>query len=70
MTQKSLLAAAAAISVLALSFGAQACRLGDRVEASAAATAYRTDRTLRRVGDGLVRAGDRLFAWGHRRPRT
>jgi hypothetical protein len=48
MTRKSLLAAAAAVSILALSSGAQACH---------------TDRALRHVGDGIARTGDCLFGW-------
>jgi len=77
MTHKSLLAAAAAVSALVFASGAQAgggkCPLsdrGDRVETRTTRVVADTDRTLRRVGDGLARTGDRLFNWGHRRPRS
>ena len=48
MTHKSLLAAAAAVSLLALSSGAQACW---------------TDHARWHVGDGIARTGDCLFGW-------
>ena len=48
MTHKSLLAAVAAVSLLALSSGAQACG---------------TDHALRHIGDGITRTGDCLFGW-------
>jgi hypothetical protein len=48
MTHKSLLAAAAAASLLALSSGAQACH---------------TNRAFRHVGDGIARTSDCLFGW-------
>ncbi len=70
---KSLQAAAAAVSLLALSSGAEAndCFRGDRMEARVSAAIYHSDRMVRRVGDGIVSAGDRMFGWMfHRRPRT
>ena len=72
MTHKPLLAAAAAVSLLALSSGAQAgeCLRGDRMEARVAAAVDDTGRMVRRVGDGIVRVGDRMFGWVHRRPRA
>jgi hypothetical protein len=72
MTHKSLLAAAAAVSIVSLSSGTQAggCPLSDRAEARPATVITETDRMLRRVGDRLTRAGDRLFDWGHGRPRS
>ena len=48
MTHKSLLAAAAAVSLLAVSSGAQACW---------------TDHARWHVGDGIARTGDCLFGW-------
>lgn len=48
MAHRSLLAAAAALSLFALSSAAQACH---------------TDRTLRHIGDGISRTGDCLFGW-------
>ena len=72
MTRKSLLAAAAAVSILSFCSAAQAggCPLSNRAEARTATVVTDTDRSLRRVGDRLTRAGDRLFNWGTRRPRT
>ena len=52
MTRKTLLAAAAAISILSFASGAQACCL---------------DHTLRHVGDGVTRTGDCLFGWMFRK---
>lgn len=68
----SLFAAVAATSLVGLSAGTQAadCLRGDRIEARATAAVQRTDHMLKRVGDGIMRTGDRLFGWMlHRRPR-
>ena len=72
MTHKSLLAASAAVTLLAVSSGAEAgeCLRGDRIEARLSAAVHRTDRMFQRVGETLVRTGDRMFAWVHRRPRV
>jgi hypothetical protein len=32
--------------------------------------AHRTDRMFRRMGDTIVRTGDRMFGWLQRRART
>lgn len=79
MTHKSLLAASAVVTLLAVSPGAQAgdCLFGDRtgVRTSTAVERtdrifHRTDRMLRRTGDAIVRTGDRMFGWLNRRTRT
>lgn len=72
MTRTSLLAASAALSVLCLSFGAQAgeCLRGERLETRLSTAVQRTDRLFQRVGDRIVRVGDRMFSWVHRRPRA
>lgn len=63
MTPKSLLAASAAVTLLAVSSGAQAgeCRRGDRIETRLSTAVHRTDRMFQRVGDAFVRGGDRMF---------
>lgn len=72
MTRTTLLAASAALSLLCLSSGAQAgeCLRGDRVWTPLSTTVHRTDRLFQRVGDRIVRVGDRMFSWVHRRPRA
>jgi hypothetical protein len=30
----------------------------------------RTDRLFQRVGDRIIRVGDRMFSWVHTRPRV
>ena len=72
MTRTALLAASAALSVLCLSSGAEAgeCLRGDRVWTPLSTAVQRTDRLFQRVGDRIVRVGDRMFSWVHRRPRA
>jgi hypothetical protein len=72
MTRTLLLAAPAALSLLCLSSGAQAgeCLRGDRAEMRLSTAVHRTDRLFQRVGDRIVRVGDRMFSWVHRRPRA
>jgi hypothetical protein len=72
MTRPALLAASAAVSLLALSSGAEAgeCLRGDRVWTPLSTAVQRTDRLFQRVGDRIVSAGDRMFGWVHRRPRA
>lgn len=78
MSHKSLLAASAVVTLLAISSGAQAgdC-LFNRTEARASTAVertdrifHRTDRMFRRTGDAIVRTGDRMFGWLNRRTRT
>jgi hypothetical protein len=72
MTRTALLATLAALSVLCLSSGVQAgeCLRGDRVWAPLSTTVQRTDRLFQRVGDRIVRVGDRMLSWVHTRPRA
>ncbi len=72
MTHKSLLTALAAVTLLAISSGAQAdeCLRGDRTTARISDAVHRTDRMFQRVGNTLVRTGDRMFGWFQRRPRV
>ena len=72
MTRPALLAASAALSILCLSSGAEAgeCLRGDRVWAPLSSVVQRTDRLFQRVGDRIVRVGDRMFSWAHRRPHA
>lgn len=76
MTRTSLLAAAIALPLIALSSHAQAsshargCALSERSMADlVAAPIHRTDRLFRDVDQALRRTGDRLFNWGERQPR-
>ncbi len=72
MTRTALLAASAALSILCLSSSAQAgeCLRGDRVWTPLSTAVQRTDRLFQRVGDRIVRVGDRMFSWVHTRPRA
>ena len=72
MTRSALLAASAALSLHCLTSSAQAgeCLRGDRVDARLSTAVHRTDRLLQRVGDRILRLGDRMFSWVHRRPRA
>lgn len=72
MTRTALLAASAALSLLCLSSGAEAgeCLRGDRVWTPLSTAVQRTDRLFQRVGDRIVRVGDRMFSWVHTRPRA
>ena len=72
MTHKTLLAALAAVTLLAVSSGAEAndCLRGDRTVGQISDVAHRTDRMFRRMGDTIVRTGDRMFGWLQRRSRT
>ena len=74
MTRTSLLAAAVALPLLALSSHAQAsshtrgCALTDRT-AWTTTRVHSTDRVIRDTDSALRRTGDRLFNWGERRTR-
>jgi hypothetical protein len=72
MTRSALLAATAALSVLCLTSSSQAgeCLRGVRLEARLSTAVHRTDRLFQRFGDRIVRVGDRMFSWVHRRPRA
>lgn len=72
MTRTALLAASAALSVVCLSSSAQAggCLSGERSEARLSTAVQRTDRLFQRIGDRIVRVGDRMFSWAHKRPRA
>lgn len=72
MTRTALIAASAALSVLCLASSAQAgeCLRGDRLETRLSTAVHRADRLFQRVGDRIVRVGDRMFSWVHRRPRV
>jgi hypothetical protein len=71
MTHKSLLAAMAAVTLLSVSSGAGAaeCLRGDRTAARMSDVVHRTDRVFQRMGDAVVRTGDRMLSW-FRRPRV
>ena len=85
MTHKSLLAASAVVTLLAVSPSAQAddC-LFNRTGARVSTAVERTDRVFHRTGrifqrtgdaivrtgDSVVRSGDRMFGWLHRRTRV
>ena len=75
MIRTSLLAAAVALPLIAVSSHAQAsshargCALSERSTADVvAAPIQRTDRLFRDVDQVLRRTGDRLFNWGERKP--
>ena len=75
MTRTSLLAAAVALPLIALSSHAQAssnargCAISERSLADVmAAPIHRTDHLFRDVDQALRRTGDRLFNWGERKP--
>jgi hypothetical protein len=78
MIHKSLLAASAVVTLLAISPGAQAddClfnRTGARVSTAVERTDrvfQRTGRIFQRTGDAIVRTGDRMFGWLRRRTRV
>lgn len=72
MTHKSLFTALAAVTLLTLSSGADAaeCLRGDRTGTIVSDTVHRTDRMFQRIGDRIVRTGDRVFGWFQRRPRA
>ena len=56
----------AATTIMALPATSEAragCHVFDRVGVRAAAVVDGTGRMVRRVGDGVVRAGDRMFGW-------
>jgi hypothetical protein len=74
MSRTSLMAAAVALPLLALSSQAQAtsdargCALTDRTAWTA--TRDRADRVIRDTDRMLRRTGDRLFNWGDRHSRA
>ncbi len=78
MPHKSLLAASAVATLLAISPSAQAddCLFNRTVARTSTAVErtdrmfLRTDRMFRRTGDAIVRSGDRMFGWLNRRTRV
>lgn len=72
MTRTAFFAASAALSIICLSSGAEAseCLSGDRVWTPLSTAVQRTDHLFQRVGDRIVRVGDRMLSWVHRRPRA
>lgn len=60
----SLAAAAALAALVALPAASQAHCLHTKTWEAKTASAFDcTRRSVRRVGDGIVRAGDRMFGW-------